>query len=147
MIRIARILVAVIVVAFPVPVLAADCPSSVKSAAVKAHPDAKVVACKMEKEKGNVQYEVKLAGKGGKKLELDISPDGQILLTEEVVPLDTLPAAVLQGFQAKHPGAKPQRAEKQTVADGKISYEIAFQSGTARKEDTFAADGTFVEEE
>ena len=52
MIRFKKILVAVSAVALTVPILAANCPTKVKSAATKAYPDAKVVACKQEKEKG-----------------------------------------------------------------------------------------------
>jgi hypothetical protein len=129
------------------PALAGDCPAQVKAAAIKAQPTAKVEACKKEVEDGATQYAVKLSGAAGEKLEVDVSPDGRILLTEQRVALGTVPQAVLVALKAKHAGATPERAEKQTHPDGKVSYEIAFTAGKTTMEDTFNEDGTFVEEE
>src|SRR5436309_8041252 len=70
------------------------CPSPVKDAAQKAYPSSKVTACKEEKEKGKVQYEVKLETKEAKKVELDISPEGAVLVTEEEVATRSVPKAV-----------------------------------------------------
>lgn len=128
-------------------VAAGDCPVAVSTAARKAHPGATVQACKQEHENGTTQYEVKLDGKGGERIELDVSPEGNILLTEEVVSLATVPPAVVSALQSKYAGAAPKRAEKQTAADGKVTYELAFSAGGKKKEATFTADGTFVEEE
>lgn len=126
---------------------ASECPPAVKAAAMKAHPDATVSACKEETEHGKTQYEVKLTGKAGQKLELDVAPDGSILLTEEYVDLNSVPPTVISAFHGKYAGATPTRAEKQTTADGKVSYELAFSAGGKKKEATFTSDGTFVEEE
>ncbi|HEY0511442.1 MAG TPA: PepSY-like domain-containing protein [Thermoanaerobaculia bacterium] len=126
----------------------ADCPSAVKEAVLKAHPGAKVTGCKEEKEKGKTQYEVKLATKENQKLEMDISPDGAVLVTEEVVPESSVPPAVMKAFGAKYSKMKAARAEKQTKADGTVTYEIAFKDAKGKKhEATFKEDGTFVEEE
>ena len=81
------------------------------------------------------------------KLELDLSPAGALLKSEEKIALEALPAAVGKALIAKYPGAKATRAEKIALAGGKVSYEVAFDAGKDRKEATFAADGTFVEEE
>jgi hypothetical protein len=125
-----------------------DCPSAVKDAAQKAYPGSRVTSCKQEKEKGKVQYEVKLATKGEQKLELDISPEGSVLLTEEVVATGSVPKGVMSAFGAKYPKMKADRAEKQTTADGTVTYEIAFKDAKGKKhEATFKEDGTFVEEE
>ena len=128
-------------------VSAADCPSAVTAAALKAHAGATVQACKQEKEHGKTQYEVKLGSIDGKQVELDVSPEGNILLTEEYIAIGDVPPAVMTAFSGKYSGAKPTRAEKQTAADGKVTYEIAFVVGTKKKEATFAADGGFIEEE
>ena len=45
-----------------------------------------------------------------------------------------------------HPKAKPTAASTQTAGKG-VRYEIAFRVDSARKEATFSADGSFVEEE
>jgi hypothetical protein len=125
-----------------------DCPTAVNDAAQKAYPSAKVTACKQETEKGKVQYEVKLVTKEAKKLELDISPEGSILLTEEAIATGAVPKEVLTAFEAKYPKMKAAKANKQTHADGTVTYEVAFKDAKAKKhEATFKEDGTFVEEE
>src|SRR4051812_46504332 len=103
------------------------CPGAVTSAIEKKFPKSTVQACKAEREEGHDQFEVKLTKADGGKLELDLSPAGAILQTEEVVAVDQVPAAVMKAFAAKYPKAKPTRAEKQTPATGKPSYELAFQ--------------------
>ncbi len=51
-------------------------------------------------------------------------------------------------FEAKYPKTKASKAEKQTKADGTVTYEIAFKDAKGKKhEATFKEDGTFVEEE
>ena len=107
-----------------------------------------MTACKEEKAKGKVQYEVKLETKEASKLELDISPEGAVLQTEEPAALDLVPKAVTAAFAAKYPKMKATRAAKQTKADGAITYELAFRDAQGKgHEATFKDDGTFVEEE
>jgi hypothetical protein len=138
---------ALMALAFTVPVSASPCPANVTEVVLKAHVGAVVNACKQETEYGKVQYEVKITAKDGKRMELDVDPGGTILLTEEHIELAAVPSSVMTAFAAKFPGAKATRAEKQTEADGKVTYEIAFGEGAARKEATFTADGGAVEEE
>src|SRR5260370_26579681 len=124
------------------------CPAAVKNAALKAYPAAKVTSCKEEKEKGKVQYEVKLETKDAKQLELDISPEGAVLLTEEPAALDSVPKAVTAAFAARYPKMKATRAAKQTRPDGTITYELAWRDAKGKRhEATFKDDGAFVEEE
>ncbi|MEP6859628.1 MAG: PepSY-like domain-containing protein [Deltaproteobacteria bacterium] len=123
------------------------CPGAVTTAIEKKFPKSTVQVCKAEREDGHDQFEVKLTKADGGKVEVDLSPAGAILQTEEVVALDQVPAAVMKAFAAKYPKAKPNRAEKQTPATGKPSYELAFQVDGKRKEATFAEDGAFMEEE
>jgi hypothetical protein len=146
-VKTAIIAVAVITVASVVPLFAADCPPAVTAAVQKAHAGATIASCKQEQEKGKTQFEVKLAASTGKGIELDVSPDGTILLTEQYVALGDVPPAVMKAFAAKYGPAKPTKAEMQTAADGTITYEFAFAAGTKKKEATFGADGSFVEEE
>jgi len=55
---------------------------------------------------------------------------------------------VTAAFEAKYPKTKASKAEKQTKADGTVTYEIAFKDAKGKKhEATFKEDGTFVEEE
>ena len=130
-----------------VPLAASDCPPAVTAAVQKAHAGAAIASCKQQQEHGKTQFAVKLAPKDGNPVELDVSPDGTILLTEQYVAVGDIPPAVMKAFAAKYGAAKPTRAEMQTAADGKVTYELAFVDGTKKREATFASDGSFVEEE
>ena len=129
------------------PLSAGDCPPAVTAAVLKAHAGATIASCKQEQGNGKTQFEVKLAATTGKGIELDVSPDGTILLTEQYVAMNEVPPEVMKAFASKYGAAKPTRGEMQTAADGKVTYEIAFAAGSKKKEATFGSDGTFVEEE
>lgn len=153
---------AVAVVALAVPALAQDhkekdnkkgsTPDAVKKAVEKAYPGAKIDGCKEEKEDGKVQYEVKIETKEKQKLELDVAEDGKILLVEEPISVEKVPAAVMDAFKKKYPGATAKKANKQTKpADSSVHYEIAAEGkvdGKDKKfEATFSEKGEFEGEE
>lgn len=123
------------------------CPEPVKAGALKTYPAAKISSCKQEKENGKIQYEVRLKTGDERKLELDIDPEGAILLTEEKVAAQSVPKAALSAFEAKYPRAKVSGAEKQTKPDGTPTYELAFKKDGKSHEATFDEQGRFVEEE
>lgn len=140
-------LAAVVLLAVPLSAAAkGSCPAAVKTSVYKAHPDAKIRSCKRETQNGKTQYEVKLRA-AAKRLELDVSPDGAILLTEEKIEAAAVPAVVASAFSARYPQATATMAEKQTAANGKVTYELAFKSGGKTKEATFDSAGAFVSEE
>jgi len=130
-----------------VPLAAAECPPSVTAAVQKAHAGAVIASCKKEQENGKTQFSVKLAATDGKRIELDVSPDGTIVLTEQPIAVSEVPSEVMNAFATKYGAAKAIGAEMQTDQDGKITYEIEFKADTKKKEATFGSDGTFVEEE
>jgi hypothetical protein len=138
---------AAIALSYLAPLAAADCPPAVTAAVQKAHAGATIASCKQEQEKGRTQFEVKLAATNGTRTELDVIPDGTIVLTEQSVALSDVPPAVMKAFAAKYGAATPTRAEMQTAADGEVTYELAFAAGDKKKEATFGSDGTYVEEE
>jgi hypothetical protein len=147
-----RLFIAVVTasLAFTVPALAGDttsCPSAVKTAIDKAFAKSSIGSCKAEREDGHDQFEVKLTKADGTKVEVDVSPDGKILETEEKIDVAKVPAPVVKAFAAKYPKAKAERAEKQTSSKGAVTYELAFTSESGRKEATFTEGGKFVEEE
>ena len=122
------------------------CPDVVKSAVARDFADATMTSCKAETEDGHEQFELKLA-RAGKQLEIDVAPDGTLLLTETVIAVDELPAKVMTAFSAKYPGAKARKAEKQVEPGKSARFEIEYDAQPKPKEVTFAEDGTFVEEE
>jgi uncharacterized membrane protein YkoI len=124
----------------------ADCPKAVNDAVTKAFPKSTISSCKAERDHGRDQFVARIVKADGGKAEVDVGADGKILQVEEKIALDKVPAAVMKAFAAKYPKGKATGAEKQT-ADGKTSYEIAFDLGSERKEATFDESGRFVEEE
>jgi hypothetical protein len=126
---------------------AQDCPTDVKKAIDKAFPKSTITKCKAEHEHGRDQFEVKLTKADGFKVEVDVAPDGKILMVEEKITIAKVPAAVMKAFAARYPKAKVDSAEKQTPATGPATYELAFATDKGRTEATFTEDGKFVEEE
>ena len=145
--RIAVAAFATIGLAAGLPAVAGDCPATVITSIERAHAGAKTLACKDEHEGGLTLYEAKIRTADGKKLELDIRPDGTILQTEEHIATSAVPVAVLQSLHSKYPDATVKEAERLTAANGEISFEVAFSSGGRRKAMTVTEAGAFVEEE
>jgi len=119
------------------------CPPRVTAAAKKTFPKATLVTCARH----GSGYEAKLEKPDTSMVELDISANGEIEQIEEIIPVSDVPAAVSKAFAAKYGKATMLRAEKQTRADKRVSFEVAFKVGKSLKEATFRSDGTFVEEE
>ena len=123
------------------------CPGPVLAAVERAFARSTISSCKTEREHGREQLEVKVVKADGAKVEVDVSPDGELLQTEETIALDQVPAAVMKAFAAKYAQAKVTTAEKQTPASGAPSYELGFATAKRRRAATFQQDGTFVAEE
>jgi hypothetical protein len=131
----------------PVPLAAAECPAVVTAAVQKAHAGATIASCKQEEENGKPRFRVKLAATSAKGMELDVTPGGAIILTEQDVAVSDVPPVIMATFAAKFGAVKPTRATMQTASHGKITYELAFVDGIRKKEATFALDGAFIEAE
>jgi hypothetical protein len=120
-----------------------SCPANVSASITKAFVGGKAVTCEVERG----QVEVTLTRKEGDVIEVDVALDGSILQVEAVVGLPALPTAVTAAFAKKYGGATITRAEKQTNTARGVFFELAFTVAGQKKEATFAADGTFVDEE
>ena len=129
------------------PAAQRKCPDPVVSAVKKGYPGATLESCRKQTEDGRAQYTVTIATPAGKRIDLDIGPDGSLLQTEERIDAAALPAAVMEALKGRAPGAKIERADKITMADGKVLYEVAYRSGSKLVEDTFTEAGAFVESE
>jgi hypothetical protein len=123
------------------------CPQPVVDAIARSVPSSTITACKAAREHDRNLFEVKVTKADHGKLEIDVAPDGAILLIEEQVAVDQVPAAVMKAFAAKYPRSKVVDAEKQTPTGGTPRYELAFTTASGRKEATFTQDGAFVGEE
>ncbi len=122
-----------------------SCPTAITTSAESAYPGSKVSSCKKEKEDGKIQYQVDLKTKDSRKLDIDMDTTGTILLTEEIVPNDSVSQEAQTAFAAKYPKSKITKAERQTKADGAVTYELSFKEKGKKKEATFQQNGTFVE--
>ena len=125
---------------------AGACPDAVQKSVASAFAGSVVKACKLEREDGHDQYEVKLQ-QGAQAVEVDVAPEGTILQTETVIPVNEAPPKVLAAFTAKYPGATCSRVEKQVRTGKGTFYELKVDAQPKAKEITFAEDGSFVEEE
>ncbi|MCX5745033.1 MAG: PepSY-like domain-containing protein [Proteobacteria bacterium] len=130
---------------------ATTCPAAVVAAVTKAFPGSTQRACKAEREDGRDQFSVELAqaagtigGEAGTIVEVDVTPAGVITQTEQIVDASAVPAPVMAAFTARYPDARPRKVEQITSPGKPVVFEIEASSGV---EATFAADGTFVEEE
>jgi uncharacterized membrane protein YkoI len=126
------------------PALAGDCPAAVMSAVERAQPKSKALSCKSEKEKGSTLYEVKVQTMDGKKLEMDVSPEGEILVTEEHIPLSAVPSAAMTSLEKKFAGARVSDAERLTAKDGEVSFELTFKAGGKEHEITVTEAGEIL---
>src|SRR5262245_5699607 len=75
------------------------CPTAITDAAQKAYPGSKLAKCR----RGTDHFEVHLLKKDGSKVELVLSTKGEVEVTEEVVPVSAVPAAVTKAFAARYP--------------------------------------------
>lgn len=113
------------------PAHAKKCPQQVKSAIDNAYPGAKLESCKSKSGMGHMgakkaagNYHAKLDTKDAKEVDLILAPDGAILVTEQALPTDSVPAVVITAFQTDHPDAKMNTAMKQTDSAGVVIFEI-----------------------
>lgn len=119
---------------------ATSCPASVTATVTRTYPDGKLGPCEAEHEDGKDIYEVKVTLPSGD-LEVELSTEGVITQTEQVVP--TMPEPVAKAFAAKYPGEQVSRVERHTRPGKADTFEVRFGA----KEATFTDAGEFVEEE
>ena len=127
------------------PVYADECPASVLAGVQKSHKGAKTTECLHETDDGDSYYVVSIQTAAGKKLELDMSPDGKIIETVEYITAAEVPAAVTKGLEAKYPGAKITEVDRVTDQDGEVTFDIEFTAGGKTQEVTLTTTGEVYE--
>jgi uncharacterized membrane protein YkoI len=137
-------LFAAMTLAANVPALA-DCPSRVTSAVQHAYPHAKMLSCTAERDEGTMVYEVRIRIASGKTIEMDVSPEGNILVTEEAVAVKAIPRAVLKALLANFEDATITDADRLTYDDGEILYELTFAAAGERHEMTVTEAGLVLD--
>ena len=99
-----------------------------------------------EKEHGQTYYEAEMVVNGhSKDIEMDAS--GDVVEVEEQVALDSLPAAVRQGLQAKAGKGKLVKVESLTKHDKIVAYEAKILTDGKKSEVQVGPDGKPLDHE
>ncbi len=125
---------------------ATECPPNVRSAVTKSRPGASITGCKQQRsDDGSAAFEVSVVDHG-KKLQLDVAPDGTLVATEQSVATSALPAGAMKSIESKYPNARGFEATKLVEPGGSVSYEVEFVSEGRPTELTVSPDGRIIAE-
>lgn len=118
----------------------ADLPPAVEKTVAAQSQGATIRGFAAEKEKGQVFYEAELTVSGHSK-DILMNANGAIVEVEEQVAIESLPAAVRNGLQAKAGRGKLLTAESLTKGRKLVAYEAVVLSGGKRSEVQVGPDG------
>jgi Putative beta-lactamase-inhibitor-like, PepSY-like len=122
-------------------------PAAVVKAIKAKYPKAEMVSAEAGDENGKKQFEVELKNEGHN-LEVTISPDGEILVVEKIIPVKDLPKIVSEAVEAKYPKAVIKKVEEISKQDSVSGYEVQIVTADKKKlEAEFDVKGKFIEEE
>jgi hypothetical protein len=99
-----------------------------------------------EKENGQTLYEAELTVNGHSK-DISMTADGSIVEIEEQVALDSLPAEVKAGLQAKAGTGKILKVESLTKKDKLVAYEAKVETNGKKTEIQVGPDGKPLDHE
>ena len=118
----------------------ADLPPAVEKTVAAQSEGATIKGFSTEKEKGQTYYEAEMTVSGHSK-DILIDANGGIAEIEEQVAVDSLPAAVKDGLQAKAGSGKILKVESLTKHDELVAYEAVVQTAGKKKEIQVGPDG------
>ena len=118
----------------------ADLPPAVEKTVAAQSAGATIKGFSSEKEKGQTYYEAEMTVSGHSK-DILIDADGGIAEIEEQVAVDSLPAAVKDGLQAKAGSGKILKVESLTKDDKLVAFEAVVQTAGKKKEIQVGPDG------
>jgi hypothetical protein len=123
-----------------------DLPAAVQKAVDAQAEGATVKGFSQEKEKGQTYYETEMIVNGHTK-DVLMDPTGAVVEVEEEVALDSLPAAVKDGLQAKAGKGKLVKVESLTKQDKLVAYEAQVRTGGKKSEVQVGPDGKPLDHE
>ncbi|HEY2460174.1 MAG TPA: PepSY-like domain-containing protein [Candidatus Acidoferrum sp.] len=124
----------------------ADLPAAVEKTVAAESSGATIRGFSQEKENGKMHYEVEMTVNGrSKDVEMDAS--GVILEVEEQVELDSLPAAVKAGLEAKAGKGKIMKVESLKKRDKLVAYEAKVETNGKKTEIQVGPEGQNVKHE
>jgi uncharacterized membrane protein YkoI len=123
-----------------------DLPPAVEKTVVAQSKGAEIRGFSQETEDGQVRYEAQLMVNGhSRDIEMDAS--GAIVEVEEQVAMESLPAAVRDGLQAKAGKGKLIKVESITKHDKLVAYEAQVVTGGTKSEVQVDANGKPLDHE
>jgi len=124
----------------------ADLPPAVEKTVASQTRGATIKGFSQEKENGQTLYEAETTVNGHSK-DITIDAGGAVVEIEEQVALDSLPAAVKNGLQAKAGTGKILKVESLTKHDKLVAYEAKVQSAGKKTEIQVGPDGKPLDHE
>jgi len=106
-------------------------PAAVQTAAKEQTKGATIVGASTETENGKTTYEVETTS-NGKTRDLEFDKTGALLVSEDEVDLDSLPAAAKAAIQKRAAGGTIAKVEKVTAGSA-VSYEAAIRTKAGKK--------------
>jgi hypothetical protein len=123
-----------------------DLPAPVEKAVAAQSQGATIKGFSQEKENGQTYYEAEMTVNGHSK-DVLMDPNGNVVEVEEQVTLDSLPATVRDGLQAKAGKGKIVKVESLTKHDKLVAYEAKVQAAGKRSEIQVGPDGKPLDHE
>ena len=123
-----------------------DLPPAVEKAVAAQSVGATIRGFSTEKENGQTLYEAELTVNGHSK-DISMTADGSIVEIEEQVSLDSLPAEVKAGLQAKAGNGKILKVESLTKKDKLVAYEAKVETNGKKTEIQVGPDGKPLDHE
>ncbi len=123
-----------------------DLPPAVEKTVAAQSEGATIRGFSQEKENGQTFYEAEMMVNGHSK-DVLIDATGGIAEVEEEVALDSLPAAVKEGLQAKAGKGKLGKVESLTKHDKLVAYETVVQTNGKKSEIQVGPDGNPLDHE
>lgn len=117
-----------------------DLPPAVQKTADEQSTGATVQSYSSETEGGQLEYEVAMTVHGHSR-DVSIAADGTILVIEEQVALDSLPAPVRAALQQRASAGKIIKVESLTKRGAIVAYEAQVRTGTRGSEIQVGPDG------
>jgi uncharacterized membrane protein YkoI len=118
-----------------------DAPPAVQQAIKDATKDATLLGVETDVENGKTEYEAETKVNGHSK-DITFDENGKLLAVEEVVPLESLPAAAKAAIEKQATGAKIRRIERITKGDNSVVYEAGLNKNGKKSEVLVNPDGT-----
>jgi hypothetical protein len=123
-----------------------DLPPAVEKTVAAQSTGATIRGFSTEKENGQTIYEAELTVNGHSK-DISMTADGSIIEIEEQVSLDSLPAEVKAGLQAKAGSGKILKVESLTKKDKVVAYEAKVETIGKKTEVQVGPDGKPLDHE